>query len=119
MKTTNKIQRRFSPAFKKEKVELLDEGKISVNDLCAIYEVSRTAVYLWKKKYSKYYSSSERIVVEKISEEKKNIELLKQIAELERIVGKKQMELDYYKTTLEVLSEEAGEDLGKKQKPKL
>jgi len=54
------------------------------------------------------------VVVEKISEENKNIELLKCIAKLERIVGKKQLELDYYKTTVEKLSEEAGEDLEKK-----
>jgi len=119
METTNKRKRSFSTTFKKEKVELLDQGKISVKEICAIYEVSPTSVYKWKKKYSKYYSHSERIVVEKISEEKKNIELLKQIAELERVVGKKQMELDYYKTTLEVLSEESGEDLKKKFKPKL
>jgi transposase-like protein len=119
MKTTNNRQRRFSTAFKKEKVELIDQGKISIKELCAIYEVSQTSVYKWKKKYSKYYTNSERIVVEKISEEKKNIELLKQIAELERVVGKKQIELDYYKTTLDVLSEEAGEDLKKKHKPKL
>ena len=118
MKTTNKSHRRFSSAFKKEKVELLDQGKISTKEICLIYEVSSTSVYKWKKKYSKY-SHSERIVVEKISEEKKNIELLKQVAELERVVGRKQIELDYYKTTLEVLSEDAGEDLGKKHKPKL
>ena len=48
----------------------------------------------------------------------KNIELLHRIAELERIIGKKQMQIDYYKTTLEEISESAGEDLEKKYKPK-
>lgn len=117
MKPTNKILRRFSTAFKKEKVKLLDQGKISVKDLSEIYEVSHTAIYNWKREYSRL-KKSERIVVEKISEETKNIELLKRVAELERIIGKKQMELDYYKTTIEVLSEEVGEDLTKKYKPK-
>lgn len=117
MKPTSRILRRFSTAFKKEKVKLLDQGKISVKDLSEIYEVSPTAIYNWKSAYSSL-KKSERIVIEKVSEATKNIELLKRVAELERIIGKKQMELDYYKTTIEVLSEEAGEDLAKKYKPK-
>jgi len=117
MKKQNVQRRTFSTAFKKEKIELFDQGKISVKELSKIYEVSSTAIYKWKKKYSKY-NPSERIVVEKISEEMKNIELLHRIAELERIIGKKQMQIDYYKTTLEEISESAGEDLEKKYKPK-
>lgn len=112
-KKSNKSHRTFSTAFKKEKVELLDSGKISVKELSKIYEVSETAIYKWKKLYSRY-KQGERVVVEKISEERKNIELLNHIAELERIIGQKQMEIDYYKTTLEVIGESAGEDLKKK-----
>ena len=44
-----KKRRTFSLAFKKEKVGLLDEGKISVKELSDIYEVSATAIYKWKK----------------------------------------------------------------------
>ena len=118
MKTSNKRQRIFSTAFKKEKVELLDQGKISVKDLSKVYEVSCTSIYNWKRKYSKY-SNTDRVVIEKISESKKNIELLKKIADLERAVGRKQLEIDYYKTTIEIINIEAGEDLEKKHKPKL
>lgn len=118
MKRSIRPRRTFSAAFKKEKVDLLDQGKISVKEICLVYEVSTTAVYKWKKKYSKY-DQPDQMVVEKISEGKKNIELLKRIADLERVVGKKQMELDYYKTTIELLSEEAGENFEKKFKPKL
>ena len=50
----------------------------------------------------KLLERSERMVVEKISEELKNKELLHRIKELEQIVGKKQIELDYYKTAIEV-----------------
>ena len=105
-----KLRRTFSTAFKKEKVELLDQGKITVKELSDIYEVSGTAIYNWKKKFS--------IVVEKISEQRKNIELLKQIKELERAIGRKQLELDYYKSVVEIISKENGEDLEKKYKPK-
>lgn len=117
MKGQPKSHRTFSTAFKLEKVDLLDRGKISVREICEIYGVSETAVYKWKRKYSKL-KRSERIVVEKISEEQKNKELLHRLKELEQIVGKKQIELDYYKTALDILSEEAGEDLLKKYKPR-
>ena len=112
-----KIRRTFSTAFKQEKVALIDQGKLSVKELSEIYEVSTTAIYKWLKKYSQH-EANERVVVEKISEEAKNKELMMRIRELEQAVGRKQLELDYYKTTLEVLSEEQGEDLTKKHKPK-
>ena len=117
MKGQAKTHRTFSTAFKKEKVDLLDEGKITVKELSNIYDVSVTAIYKWKKKYSRL-KKGERIVVEKISEEKKNIELLQRIRELEQIVGKKQIELDYYKTAIEVLKENQGEDILKKSNPR-
>ena len=58
------------------------------------------------------------MVVEKISEEKKNIELRKLIGELEQALGRKQLELDYYKEVIDIISEEEGEDVAKKHKPK-
>jgi len=116
MKGQPKTTRHFSTSFKKEKVELLDKGKITVSELSKIYNVSHTAIYKWKKKFSSL-DQTERIVIEKISEEKKNIELLNRIKELEQIIGKKQIELDYYKTAVDVLSEQEGEDILKKFKP--
>ena len=113
----NKSHRRFSTVFKKEKVELIDEGKLTVKELSDIYEVSPNAIYKWIKKFS-IQGKQERVVVEKISEEKKNTELLKRIRELERSVGQKQLELDYYKAVIDLVSEEAGEDVKKKYKPR-
>lgn len=117
MKLKRKLRRTFSTAFKKEKVELYEQGKITVKEIIDIYEVSGTAVYKWIKKFSKL-ENTERIVVEKISEENKNIELHKRIRDLEGAIGRKQLELDYYKSVVEIISEENGEDLEKKYKPK-
>lgn len=108
-----KSQRIFSTAFKKEKVLLLDSGKVSVLELSKIYEVSCTAIYKWKRKYGKSVSG-ERLVVEKISEEQKNVELLKKIAELEQIIGKQQVSLLHMESIIECGSELLGEDLSKK-----
>lgn len=110
-------RRTFSTAFKKEKVALIDSGKISVRELSDVYGVSPTAIYKWLRKYSNL-EKGERVVVEKISEEQKNRELLKRIEELERAVGKKQLELDYYKTALDIIQEQEGDGLVKKYKPK-
>ena len=118
MKKDRKARKTFSAAFKREKVELIDHGKLSVRELSLIYEVSQTAIYKWLKKYSKY-SSGERVVVEKISEEKKNIELRNHIRKLEQVIGRKQLELDYFKEVVEIISEEEGVDVAKKYKPKL
>jgi transposase-like protein len=118
MEIQRKERRTFSTAFKQEKVELLDKGKIRVSELSKIYDVSPTAVYKWVKKFSRL-PKGERVVVEKVSEEEKNVELLMRIGQLERIVGKKQLELDFYKSAIEILNEEEGEDILKKYRPKL
>jgi transposase len=117
MKQQKRQRRVFSTAFKKEKVKMIDEGKLSVRQVCDIYEVSGPAVYKWLRKLS-MFSRDERIVVEKISEAQKNKELQNQIRELEQAVGRKQLELDYYKEVIKAASETLGEDIEKKYKPK-
>ena len=117
MKSQRKSRKSFSEAFKKEKVELIDQKKISVKELSEIYKVSVRSIYKCLKQFSKY-SAGERGVVEKISEAKKNIELVKHIQELEQALGRKQLELDYYKEVVNIISKEEGEDVVKKYKPK-
>lgn len=117
MKKGRKQSRVFSEAFKREKVKLVDEGKMKVADISKIYGVSKVSVYLWLKKFSSV-SADERVVVEKISEAKKTMELYNQVRDLEQALGRKQMELDYFKKVVELASEDKGEDFEKKYKPK-
>ncbi len=58
-----KPRRTFSEAFKKEKVELIESGKIKISELSALYSVSKVSIYRWLKKYGKDHSES--IVVQK------------------------------------------------------
>ena len=88
-----KRTRVFSDAFKKEKVALIERGDISVSEVSELYNVSHTAVYKWLKKYG--LEESERVVVEKKSEAKKNIELKRKIASLEQLIGQMQVENHY------------------------
>ena len=112
-KMEKKRIRLFSEAFKREKVELIESGKITVTELSKLYEVSRTTVYSWLKKYSKL-PPTERVVIEKISEGRKNIELLRRIKELEQVIGQQQLEIIYKEKVIELGSELLGEDIEKK-----
>lgn len=107
--------RTFSEEFKREKVKLIEEGKIGVREISRTYQVSTTSVYKWINKYSTL-PKTERIVVEKVSESAKNIELMKKIAELERALGQQQLKMIYLETVIECANELTGEDLEKKYK---
>ncbi len=113
MKERKRI-RHFSEAFKIEKVKFLEEGQYTVKQLSKIYDVSETAIYKWIQKYSVTIAKSERIVVEKESEGAKTIELLHRLAELERKVGQKQLQIDYLEKIIELGNEEVGFDIKKK-----
>jgi transposase-like protein len=106
--------RQFSTEFKKEKVKQIDEGKITVLQVSRIYEVSPTAVYKWVRKYSRYAGKNEVVVVQKESEHTKTLLLLKKVAELERLVGQKQAEVEYLKKVIEFGSEITETDIKKK-----
>lgn len=106
--------RQFSTEFKKEKVSQIDGGKITVLQLSRIYEVSATAVYKWVRKYSRYAGQNEKVVVQKESEQAKTLLLLKKVAELEQLVGQKQVELEYLKKVIEFGSEITETDIKKK-----
>ena len=119
MKEEKKEQiRRFSEAFKREKGKECEERKITVLQLSRIYGVSTTAIYKWIRKYSKHYEKRELIVVEKESESYKTYQLQQKIAEMERLLGQKEVEITYLKKGIETGNELLGEDLKKKHEPK-
>lgn len=103
---------RFSTAFKKEKVVLIKSGKLKVAEVCKVYDVSHTSVYRWLHKYGGI-PKSERMVVEKISEESKNIELLKKIRDLEAEIGRLHIENRLKEEIISCGSDLIGEDLKK------
>jgi transposase len=109
-----KVIRHFSEAFKKEKVKMIEDKQITVLQLSKIYEVSDAAIYKWICKYSTRIARGEKYVVEKESEGSKTLELMKHIAELERKVGQKQLQIDYLEKVIELGSEQVGVDIKKK-----
>ncbi|MDZ7900755.1 MAG: transposase [Arcicella sp.] len=110
MDKTN-ISRRFSESFKRAKVAEIDSGKVKISDIVRIYGVRDNSVRLWIKKYSICTQTSTRMVIELESESIKTEQLTKKVAELERVIGQKQLEIDFLNTLVEVSSKEVGLDL--------
>jgi transposase len=114
-----RTNRHFSEEFKKSKVKELLEKQITVTELSRLYGVTRNAVYKWLYKYSPYHEKRTTLVIEMESESFKTKRLQERVAELERIIGKKQLEIDFLEMLLEVGSEELDFDLKKNFSTKL
>lgn len=109
----------FSEDFKKSKVKELVEKQVTVIQLCRLYGVTRAAVYKWLYKYSSAHHRSTTLVVQMESESYKTHRLQQQVAELERTIGQKQLEIDFLNKLFEIASEEIGYDLKKNISHKL
>lgn len=106
--------RYFSTSFKQKKVKELEQHLTTVREICRTYEVSKTAVYKWLDKYSVDRKRGLRQIVEELSDTRK-IEALKQrIAELERLVGQKQIQLEFKDKMIELAEEQYQIDIKKK-----
>ncbi len=114
--TNSKYNRGFSEEFRKTKVKELLSGQLKVRDLCALYGLSRTSVYKWLYLYSEA-EKGVKTVVQMESEAFKTQLLQQRVAELERVVGQKQLEIDYLNVCLKVVSGELGYDVKKKYGP--
>lgn len=107
-------QRRiFSEELKKKVVKDLTGKRTNIKSVMAEHQVSGNTVYRWLYKYSPHHEQKCTLVVQMESEELKNSELRKRIAELERVVGQKQLEIDFLNKLLQIGSSELGFDLKK------
>lgn len=113
MTSEERQNRHFSVAFKKEKVKLLEQKKITVSEVSRLYEVSRPSIYKWLKKYGTA-TASERVVVEKHSEAAKTLALQEQLKNREQEIGRQQIEIRYLREVISYWNRELGEDLEKK-----
>lgn len=106
-------RRYFSEAARREIVSDLDARKTTVAQVCQQYEVSSSAVYKWLNKYSPLYQKKLVQVIEHESESERRKALEKKIAELERILGRKTVEAEYWRILVELAEQELGTDLKK------
>ena len=114
-----KIQRRikakrvFSESIKRQAVKEFETGQYTVLELSKLYGVKDQTIYNWIKKYSPPNGPKLRVVEMADSTDSQVKKLQAQIAELERQVGKKQLQLEFYEKMLSLAKEEYGIDLKK------
>lgn len=111
--------RSFSEDFKKSKVKELERNLVSISDICKTYSVSRSAVYKWIYKYSIMAKKNVKQVVEAKSDTQKIRMLEERIKELERMVGQKQILLEFKDKMIEIAETTYGVDIKKKVGSKL
>ena len=106
--------RYFSEEFKRKKVSEIDRNLISIAELSRAYQVSKAAIYKWIYRYSMMRKKREKQVIESKSEGKKLLALQEKIKELERIIGEKQVKLDFQDKMIEIAEQEYKVDIKKK-----
>jgi transposase-like protein len=106
--------RYFSESFRKKKVREIEQNVTTVSEVSKEYEVSATAVYKWLYKYSSHYKRQVRQVIEPMSDTHKIKALKEQIKELERIVGQKQIQVEFYEKMIELAEEKYAVEIKKK-----
>lgn len=115
MSTSERRARHFSTSFRIKKVQEIEQGKARVSDICKQYDVTSTSVYRWIDKFgSMKKSKSERVIVETESDSVQLLALKQKVAELERIIGQKQVQIDFKDKMIELAEEMYSIDIKKK-----
>ena len=114
MSTSERRRRRFSDNFKIQKVREIETGQTKVSEICSQYQVASNNVYLWIEKFGSMKNKKERLVVETDSDTRQLLEFKKRVSELERIIGQKQILIDFQDKMIDLAEETYGVDIKKK-----
>jgi transposase-like protein len=111
--------RYFSEDFKRKKISELDRNLITIAELCREHQVSRTSITKWIYKYSGMRKKGLKQVVEVKSDSRKLLQMKEEIKELQRIIGEKQIKLDFQEKLITLAEREYKVDIKKKFSGKL
>jgi len=114
LSSSQRRHRHFSESFKRKKVQEVELKLSRISDICKQYQVSQTAVYKWIQMYGIVKHSKERLIMEAQSDTREILRLKQQIAELKRLVGQKQIQLDFKDKMIEIAEQTYGVDIKKK-----
>src|SRR5690606_27038699 len=118
MNSSQRSNRYFSTEFKIKKVKEIETGRSKISEICKEYEVSSTSIYRWIKKYGRPKEKNERIIVESKSDTQLIMHLRSRVAELEQLVGQKEVLLIFKEKMLDYAQEYCGVDIKKNSPPK-
>ena len=114
MTVKERQNRYFSEDFKRKKVSELDRNLTTIAEVCREYQVSAPAVYKWIYAYSTMRKKGLKQVIEAKSDSKKIIALREEMKELQRIIGEKQVKLDFQEKLISLAEREYKIDIKKK-----
>src|SRR6056297_3144180 len=109
-----RTRRYFSEDFKKKKVREIEKNLTTVSQLSKEYSVSDTAIYKWIHKYSMNMKKGVVQIVEAKSDTVKIQNLKEQVKELERLVGQKQIIIEFQQKMIELAENDLGIEIKKK-----
>lgn len=116
MKTDLRVvqtQRKYSDDFKLKVVREFEKGTLSVHQLCSHYCIAPQTIYNWIYKFSTFNQKGVRIVEMKDSNTSKLKEMEQRIRDLERMVGQKQISIDYLEKMIDLAKTELDIDIKK------
>ncbi len=112
--TEERRRRHFSEEFKQKKVREIEQKVTTIAEVSRQYEVRENNVSKWFVKYGQNYMKGVRVIVESESDTAKLIALKAKVADLERIIGQKQVQLDFKDKMIDLAEETYGVDIKKK-----
>ena len=107
-------RRVFSEEFKRKKVREIEQKITTIAEVSREYEVRASNVSKWLTQYSTNRMKSVRTIVESESDTRKLFDQQQKIAELERVIGQKQLLIDFQAKMMELAEQEYGIDIKKK-----
>lgn len=116
MKSNLKVLRKnriYSLEFKQQLVKEFESGKFGVYQLEKLYGVSNGSIYNWIHSLSTFNKKGIRVVEMKDSSSKKLKDLAQKVKDLEQIVGKKQIRIDYLEKMIDIAQDEFKIDIKK------
>jgi transposase len=112
--TEERRRRTFSEEFKQKKVREIEQKITSIAEVSREYDVRENNIAKWLNKYGNNYMKGVRTIVEAESDTRKMLEMKAKIAELERIIGQKQVQIEFRDKMIELAEEAYGVDIKKK-----
>jgi transposase-like protein len=107
-------RRSFSEEFKQKKVREIERKITTIAEVSRQYEVSETNVCRWVKKFGNNSMKGARTIVESESDTRQLLELKAKIAELERVIGQKQVQIEFRDKIIDLAEQAYGVDIKKK-----
>jgi transposase len=111
--TEERRNRYFSEEIKQKLVREIEQKKSTIAQVSRQYEVRENTVGKWMKKYGMDKTKKTRTIVELESDTVKMLAMKNKIAELEQLVGQKQIEIEFQNKMIEIAEETYSIDIKK------